>query len=229
VGRERQQSEAERWDDGCRNDSRRNAFVIPEVARILAVERPSSVLDVGAGTGYVAREVDRRLDIRPEWVLLDINAGRLDLANRLKPRAMAQRTLESDITTFVASEQRFSAALATFTLLEITDVIAFAGSVWQLLVQHGVLIIALPDAWEDVIAESVSRPSSISEYINGRTSLNKVDKFTETPYPFEALRIEALIQCFLELGFHLCEIIRSQLEKTFVLTFRRCAGGGTHV
>lgn len=215
-------SEAQLWDNGCRTDPPRNLFVIPEVARILSVERPARVLDVGAGTGYVAREIDKLLAYRPEWTLLDINSERLQLAASLKPQAMVQETLCSDVTRFSGSTSAFDAALATFTLLEISDIAGFAGALWGLLSAGAVLIVALPDAWEDVLAASAARPEVLQEYLGGQTSILKIDKFTSNPYPFRAIRLEVLVQCFLSMGFHLCEILQPAEGSIFLLTFRRC-------
>lgn len=217
-------SEAELWDDGCSNDKPRNLFVIPEVVRIFHIERPRRILDIGAGTGYIARQVAASLKYETSWTLLDPNSDRLGVATLRKPAAMLASVANSELQAFANGVNRYDAALAAFTLLEIDDLTAFAAAVWTLLVDRAVLIVALPDSWMDVLEASVSQALIASQFLHGRVSLKKIDKFTKRSYPFKAVRLEVIIQCFLSLGFHLCEIVRSETEETFLLTFRRCVG-----
>src|SRR5688500_15971391 len=81
-------SEAERWEGGSADDPIRNQFVIPTLAGIIQDHRPRAILDVGAGTGYVARKIDALLDAKPFWTLSDLKADRLQLAQANQPADM---------------------------------------------------------------------------------------------------------------------------------------------
>lgn len=70
-------SEAERWELGSRDDAIRNGFVIPALADIIEQGRPQTILDIGAGTGYVARGINALLSFEPAWTLIDLNRERL--------------------------------------------------------------------------------------------------------------------------------------------------------
>lgn len=213
---------AQLWDEGCRRDKTRNIFIIPQIVRILAAEMPGSVLDIGSGTGHIAREVNRLLVVKPEWTLLDINRERLRLADQLKPAEMRQETLFANICGPLLKKSKFDAALAIFTLLEMHALDAFAKSTWSLLNDRAILLVAMPDAWTDVLAEAKSNPAVLSEFMDGRASICKIDKFTQSVYPFHAVRIENLLQIFLSRGFHLCELVRSPDKEAFMLVLRRC-------
>src|SRR5687768_813050 len=90
-------SEAERWEHGSREDPIRNEFVIPVLARVIEAEKPATILDIGAGTGYVARGVDAQLGFRPVWTLIDLKPERLQLAESYRPAEMALECLAGNV------------------------------------------------------------------------------------------------------------------------------------
>lgn len=72
------------WEQGCRTDEIRNSFVVPTLAGIVERTRPNSVIDIGCGTGYIARGV-AGLVSNPalDWRLLDHAPDMLDFAKEM--------------------------------------------------------------------------------------------------------------------------------------------------
>lgn len=215
-------SEAERWEEGCKSDQVRNNFVVPHLVRLLRGFDAKSILDIGAGTGYIAREVDKLLFNRPQWTLLDANAQRLQLAVDLAPANMLLETRPANIFTAQFSVP-FDVIIATFTLLEITELDRLIGMMPALVRPGGLLLIGQPDAWVDVVDASEQDLASARAFLVGAVDLRKIDKFTGEPYPFRAVRIEHLISVILASGFELVELNEweSGAKGVYVLAFRR--------
>lgn len=214
-------SAAERWEHGCRSDEVRNGFVIPELTRIVSTVRPAAILDVGAGTGYIAREVNHRLDYAPIWTLVDCDPERVALARSYSSDIMLQEVLETDVMS-LPDVQKYDAVLVTFTLLEVADIPVCVAKLRRLMNPFSVLSVVLPDAWADVLDASATDPALVTQFLCERVSIPKNDKFTGKPYPFEAIRTESLIGMVLHAGFVLVEIRKTAapLAGVFMLTFR---------
>ena len=216
------ESEAERWERGCKQDKVRNRFVVPRLAQQLDRYKPDSILDIGTGTGYVPRVVDAGLTYRPRWTLLDIDHDRLALATQLCRAEMLAETVEANVLDH-RFQQPFDAVLATFTLLEIEDVDRLIAILPTLVQPAGLLLVTLPDAWHDVLEQTVNREKRVAEFLVGRTSVPKIDKFTLAAYPFKAVRIEHLISRILESGFSLSELAEAgdAQGNVYLLAFLR--------
>lgn len=219
-----QQSEALAWDDGCHSDTARNHFLIPRIADILMRERPSSILDVGAATGYIPRSLQARLDYLPEWTLLDVDGQRLAIAEHRKPANMRLSLINGSMADAIGPGRLFQAVLVTFTLLETPDAAAMITSAASALARNGLLIIAVPDVWKDVVIAAQQQPRLLEEFLSGSVELPKTDKFTGEPYPFYALRIESLLAtalaqlCVLE-----CFECGGEDQEIILLVFRKQA------
>lgn len=210
---------ARRWEKGCQDDAIRNEFVIPQMARMLNARRPARILDLGAGTGYIARRINDRLDLPAEWVLLDPDAGRMHVAAELKPDLMHQELVQGELASLVGPAG-FDAIIVSFTLLEIEDIEGCARDIRSKMAEAGILIVAGPDAWEDVVSASESGFDIARTFLRDKVSLSKSDKFTGQPYPFQAIRHEALITIVLRAGFSLEELVRSDSERgAYLLNF----------
>lgn len=214
-------SAAEQWELGCRGDEVRNGFVIPELTRIVSAVRPATILDVGAGTGYIAREINHRLDYAPLWTLIDSDPERVAVAKSHSSDLMLQEVLADDVMS-LPDAQKYEAVLVTFTLLEVADVAACVAKLRCLMTPFAVLSVVLPDAWVDVLAASALDSTLIPRFVTDRVAIPKNDKFTGKPYPFEAIRTEFLIDMVLRAGFVLVEIRKSNAPAAgvFMLTFR---------
>ena len=218
-------SEAERWEQGSRLDPMRNEFVIPVLARLIESVQPATILDIGAGTGYVARGIDERLSFRPAWTLADLNADRLQLAETCRPADMALECLPGNVFDWPWEVGRFAAVLITFTLLEIEDVNRLCGLISDHTTEGALLAVTMPDAWIDVLEYAGEEPGVIKRYVEGPVEIPKQDKFTGEQYPFRATRIEDLIGRILGAGFALIALEHGRVEtqSAFVLAFRRRA------
>lgn len=214
-------STAEQWELGCRADEVRNGFVIPELARILAAVRPATILDVGAGTGYIAREINHLIDYAPMWTLIDSDPDRVAVAKSHVSDFMLQEVLHEDVMS-LKDGAKFEAVLVTFTLLEIADIAACVAKLRRLMRPYSILTVVFPDAWVDVLDHAKFDLTMIQNFLTDRVSIPKNDKFTGKPYPFEAIRTEFLIGLVLEAGFVLVEVKKSstKMAGVFMLTFR---------
>lgn len=219
-------SEAELWERGSRNDQLRNEFVVPALINLLKLRSGARLLDVGAGTGYVARTVDSQLLFRPHWTLIDTSAERLAVAETLRSNEMVMETIADDVFDWACEAQRFDAILLSFTLLEIPSVERLVRLFSEWLVQAGLLLIVVPDAWPDVLRHSRSNPDALGRFLAGSVEVPKLDKFTKTQYPFHAMRTESVIEAATENGFDLFSLRRGVVGSAaaFVLAFRLRAG-----
>lgn len=220
------ESDAARWERGCKSDAVRNQFVIPATARLLNRAQPREILDVGAGTGYIARMVDSQLSYRPRWTIVDNNAERLTLAEALQPPGMILSAVVDDIMQPRHVVGPFGAVLTTFTILELPDTALFARIVSGFTAPDAPLIVVIPDAWHDVLTYSAAQPDIVAQYLAGPISIPKVDKFTGSEYPFHVVRTERLIGTIMNAGFQLCEISQcpSDIGGAFLMVFKRTAG-----
>lgn len=218
-------SEAERWERGSREDPIRNECVIPTLAKLIEHDRPRTILDVGAGTGYVARRIDALIDFQPSWTLIDLNDERLSLAKAQCPDKMKLECLTGNVFDWPWEVGRFEAVLITFTLLEIRDVNRLCELISQHTARGALLAVTMPDAWIDVLEHASSDPEVVRKYVDGAVEIPKIDKFTGEQYPFRATRIEDLMSRILKAGFDLFQFDHCRVEQqsAFVLAFRRRA------
>jgi SAM-dependent methyltransferase len=218
----RENSEAEAWDRGCRQDSVRNEFIVPLLAAVLRNEQSSRILDVGTGTGHIPRAVDQLLVHRPEWTLVDLDKERLAFASRLQPAQMKMHAIQGDIANLCGKVAPFDATMMTFTLLEAADCNLLLSSTGNLTRPGGLRLIAVPDTWRDVLATAEETLDPAWSLLSGTVEMAKTDKFTGAPYPFHALRTELLIRMILHLGFTLERLEwGGPSNEAFFLAFRK--------
>ena len=217
------ESEAERWEFGSRRDPIRNEFVVPVLVKLLEQSRPQTILDIGPGTGYVARKIDDLLSFRPSWTLVDLAEERLKLAEANSSNQMKLECLTGNVFEWPWEVGRFEAVLITFTLLEIEDVDRLCGLISEHTTDGALLAVTMPDAWVDVLEHADSDPEIIKKYVEGPVEIPKLDKFTGEEYPFRATRIEDLLSRILKGGFNLVQLDHGRIanHSAFVLGFRR--------
>ena len=73
-------TETEKWEEGCRTDRVRNEFIIPTLHNHLEQFKPQKILDIGSGTAYIARTIDKLLSYNPLWTIIDTSQERIDFA-----------------------------------------------------------------------------------------------------------------------------------------------------
>lgn len=211
------------WDDGCGRDTVRNEFLIPRIASFANRYRPAHIMDVGAGTGYIARNVDTRLSYRPRWTLIDTDRSRLDVALAQRPDRMAADIVIEDLLHPASKYSRpdGDCVLMLFTLLEMIDIPEAIRKVASLVSPGGYLLIALPDVWRDIVDLPGCALTTAAKFLTEMVSIDKIDGFTKDKYPFNAIRIEAVIAAHLKAGFTLIGLDRSEVGKgTYLLTFK---------
>lgn len=217
--------DAEAWDNGSAEDTVRNNFIIPEIRIIFEKYKPMQILDIGTGTGYIPRTLQKALTYSAQWTLLDVNLERLAFASHHKPPSMHMTCVAGDLSALNFTACKFDSALLTFTLLEVENPTAMIEGAIDLLADRGFLVVAMPDGWKDVLTAAADDMNLPTRFLTEAVTLPKIDKFTGSPYPFSTMRIESLITTALR---HNC--VLETLEQggpqgeVYMLVFRRKQG-----
>jgi ubiquinone/menaquinone biosynthesis C-methylase UbiE len=111
------------------------------VADAAGITTGNRVLDVGCGTGVLAREALRRVGREGEVVGLDLNEGMLAVAARTEPRIDWR---VGDAAALPLGSASFDVAVSQFALMYFPDRVASLREMWRTLAPGGRLAIA---AW----------------------------------------------------------------------------------
>ena len=216
-------SKAEKWDDGCKADEVRNLFVIPRLISLVNEFRPTRILDVDTGTGYIVRSVDASVSVALDWTLIDIDAERIKFLESVMPKSVKFEASTIDFTKSGVKKPPFDLVLLLFTLLELKLDLGLFSKLNQLVGVNGVVVITMPDSLEDVLKAAVTKQTLLEDFLEGRCVLDKVDKFTKEVYPFIAHRFEYIIQLMLHSKFSLIRMYSDRVgdKETFMLVFRK--------
>jgi SAM-dependent methyltransferase len=114
------------------------------VADAAEIDRGDNVLDVGCGTGVLAREALRRVGGDGQVVGLDLNAGMLAVAERTEPNVAWQ---SGDAAALPFADARFDAVVSQFALMYFPDRAASLREMWRTLAPRGRLAVA---AWASI-------------------------------------------------------------------------------
>ncbi len=114
------------------------------VADAAEIRRGNKVLDVGCGTGVLAREALRRVGEEGQVVGLDLNEGMLAVAARTEPRIEWQR---GDAASLPFEDMSFDVVVSQFALMYFPDRVASLREMWRTLAPGGRLAIA---AWAPI-------------------------------------------------------------------------------
>ena len=213
----------ELWDRGCAADGGRNEFVVPAIVEAAGKYDLSSVIDIGCGSGYIAREAARGTPRGIAWRLLDYAPEMLAFARG--------RCVDTANTEFILHDLRLESrhlprsqlGYVAYTFLDFPLDDGIARNVAGLIAAGGLLLVFMPDVLEDVIEAAALNPAVLDDYRAGHCSLEKVDKFTAKNVLFEANRVEDVIRRFLRAGLTLTELTTHRSEKGkfhYMLTFR---------
>ena len=145
-------SEPERWQVSTDAAEVYEACFVPaifgawagRVADAAEVTTGDKVLDVGCGTGVLAREALRRVGPEGRVTGLDLNAGMLAVAARTEPR-IAWR--EGDATSLPFEDASFGVVASQFAFMYFPDRAAALREMWRTLAPGGRLAIA---AWASI-------------------------------------------------------------------------------
>jgi hypothetical protein len=195
----------ELWSDCCDRDEVRQEFVLPALRALVEQNRPATVIDLGAKTGYapaallnphapgleppafiavdqdiVAVEYMRQHRLGPEGVEI-VHASAGEWQHRLGFEPPRGRRLH----------------ILSYTALELED--AELRAIFAAVTGDDTLIVFLPDVAKD--AEAAGR---LTQFLaGGSVSLEKGDKFTGRPYPFVARRPECWLEWARDAGLEL--------------------------
>jgi SAM-dependent methyltransferase len=111
------------------------------VADAAGIRRGDRVLDVGCGTGVLAREALRRAGHEGRVVGVDLNEGMLAVAARTEPKIEWRR---GDAASLPFEDARFDAVVSQFALMYFPDRAASVREMWRTLAPGGRLAVA---AW----------------------------------------------------------------------------------
>lgn len=218
--------DAELWEKGCSEDEVRNRFVIPSIANFLIGLNIQRVIDVGSGTGYIARQIHEGGLNTINWTLVDIDDDRLALSRQLTPDDMSVVAISCDAFDLSQDWSEHCAVLLVFTLAEVRLTNEVLDAIDRMLKsEEGVVVVIIPDALTDIvkIPDPAERLSKLKEYSSGLGELDKVDKFTGAPYPFYFARPEKIIESFVNRQYSLVRL-NSYFDgerRVFALLFQR--------
>jgi SAM-dependent methyltransferase len=114
------------------------------VADAAGIRTSDRVLDVGCGTGVLAREALRRVGREGRVVGLDLNEGMLAVAARTEPKIEWR---QGDAASLPFEDASFDVVVSQFALMYFPDRVASVGEMWRTLAPGGRLAIA---AWAPI-------------------------------------------------------------------------------
>ncbi len=130
----------------------------PRLADAADVGPGDRFLDVGCGTGVVAREAALRVGPSGRVVGLDLNESMLAVAKRMRPEIEWR---QGDVIQLPFEDESFDAVVSQFMLMFIADRVAAIKEMWRVLAPGGRLAVAAWMAFErslgDVALAEIAR------------------------------------------------------------------------
>ena len=110
------------------------------VADAAAITTGNNVLDVGCGTGVLAREALRRVGQKGQVVGLDLNEGMLAVAARVEPKIQWR---QGDAASLPFEDASFDVVVSQFALMYFPDRVTSLSQMWRTLAPGGRLAVAV--------------------------------------------------------------------------------------
>jgi len=199
------------WDEACALDEVRNEFVVPTIVTIAQGGGPKRAIDIGCGTGYIARSVITRLASDfTQWVLLDRNPEMIGFAKSIVPERPDLKYINLDLEAVAITDfpGPFDLIILSYSILEMDRLDSLASRIGELAAPSAELLIFLPDTMEDVITAQPKNKGIIQKYAEGIAQIEKRNPFTGTYLTFYAHRDLYLVNSFLDAGFRLAQVTR---------------------
>lgn len=122
----------------------------PQVADAARIQSGQRVLDVGCGTGILAREIASRIGSKGRVVGIDPSPGMLAVAKQLAPPAVEWREGVAESLPF--PDQSFEAVVSQFALMFFTDRRQALREMLRVLTPGGRLAVAVWDSLDNIPA-----------------------------------------------------------------------------
>ncbi|WP_158228601.1 class I SAM-dependent methyltransferase [Sinorhizobium fredii] len=110
------------------------------VADAAGIRTGNRVLDVGCGTGVLAREALRRVGQEGQVIGLDLNEGMLAVAARAEPKIQWR---QGDAASLPFKDASFEAVISQFAFMYFPDGVASLRQMWRTLAPAGRLAVAV--------------------------------------------------------------------------------------
>lgn len=121
----------------------------PKVADAAQVQPGERVLDIGCGTGILARAISSRIGSTGRVVGVDPNPGMIAVAKQLAPAVEWQEAVAESLPFL---DQSFDAVVSQFCLMFFTDRCQAVGEMLRVLVPGGRLAVAIWDSLDSMPA-----------------------------------------------------------------------------
>ena len=215
------------WNQSCAKCEARNGFIIPYIVKLAKETDARVISDLGCGTGYLAREINKNLSsLRPRFQLIDNNSDFLSFAQQLTfgldnfsfhninllEQLENNHIADADISLLV-----YTFLESPFSDFNLKTILSFAKP-------SGRIVVVLPDVMEDVIATAKANFYKLGEFQNGHCKPKENQKIDYPLQRFHANRLEWIIGKFLSLGLHLISLERFETnsnKRHFLLDFEK--------
>lgn len=157
----------------------------PKLMNSVGLSAGSNLLEVGCGTGVLAREAVKLVGTQGSVTGIDLSESMLGVARRLAPEALFQ---QGDVQKLPFSDHNFDHVIASFVLMFVPDQITAIKEMWRVLKPGGKLAVSV---WE-----SLDNNPAYADLVNISQRLINKDAATSLAWPF-ALGADGALQSLL--------------------------------